>query len=146
MSRVDVGHVLAGSICHRLVVTGRVSDNALFVGPIMHELGWQHDDAHADRIAAAITMGHIIECAAACTGGMSSRYAEMPAMGRVGFPLVEFHRDATAIITKVPGSGGRVDEWTVKEHLVYEIADPRHYVMPDGVADFTTLRLVDQGD
>lgn len=129
-----------------IVVTGRVSDNALFVGPIMHELGWRHDEAHADRIAAAITIGHIIECAAACTGGMSSRYATMPAMGRVGFPLVEFHRDATAVITKVPGSGGRVDEWTVKEHLVYEIADPRHYIMPDGVADFTTLRLVDHGD
>ena len=129
-----------------VIVTGRVSDSALFVGSIMHELGWRHDEAHADRIAAAITVGHIIECAAACTGGMSSRYAEMPAMGRVGFPLVEFRHDATALITKLPATGGRVDQWTVKEHLVYEIGDPRRYIMPDGIADFTTLRLADDGD
>lgn len=128
-----------------VVVTGRVSDNAVYVGPIMHEFGWRHDAAHADRIGAAITVGHIVECAAACTGGMSSRYAEMPDMGRVGFPIIEFHRDASAVITKVPGSGGRVDQWTVKEHLLYEITDPRHYAMPDGVADFTTLRLAEEG-
>jgi hypothetical protein len=128
-----------------VVVTGRVSDNAVYVGPLMHEFGWRYDPEHADRIGAAITVGHIVECAAACTGGMSSRYAEMPDMGRVGFPLVEFHRDGTAVITKVPGTGGRVDQWTLKEHLLYEIADPKQYVMPDGVADFTTLRLVEDG-
>jgi hypothetical protein len=128
-----------------VVVTGRVSDNAVYVGPLMHEFGWRYDSEHADRIGAAITIGHVIECAAACTGGMSSRYAEMPNMGWVGFPIVEFHRDGSAVVTKVAGTGGRVDQWTVKEHLLYEIADPRHYVMPDGVADFTTLRLVEEG-
>ena len=127
-----------------VVVTGRVSDNAVYVGPLMHEFGWRYDAEHADRIGAAITIGHVVECAAACTGGMSSRYAEMPDMGRVGFPLVEFHRDGSAVITKLPGTGGRVDQWTIKEHLLYEIADPRQYVMPDGVADFTTLRLLEE--
>lgn len=124
-----------------VIVTGRVSDNAVYVGPIMHEFGWKHDAAHADRIAAAITVGHIVECAAACTGGMSSRFAEMPHMGRPGFPAIDFFADATAEITKLEGTGGRVDTFTIKEHLVYEIHDPRHYVMPDGISDFTSLHL-----
>ncbi|MFG1302941.1 acyclic terpene utilization AtuA family protein [Xanthobacter autotrophicus] len=128
-----------------IVITGRVSDNAPYVGALMHEFGWRHDDAHADRIGAAITVGHLVECAAGCTGGMSSRFAEMPAMGRAGFPIVEFARDATATVTKLPGTGGRVDAFTVKEHLLYEIGDPSNYMMPDGTADFTTLHLEEAG-
>lgn len=128
-----------------VVLTGRVSDNALFVGPIMHEFGWRHEPEFADRISAAITVGHVVECAAGATGGMSSRFAEMPGMGRVGFPIVEFQGDGSAVVTKLPGTGGRVDEFTIKEHLVYEIADPTDYRMPDGVADFTRLRLAPDG-
>ena len=101
-----------------VVVTGRVSDNGPYVGPIMHEFGWSHDAEYADRVAAAITVGHLAECASAVTGGMSSRWAEMPRMGEVGFPIIEFSRDGTAEITKLPGTGGRVDQWTVKEHLL----------------------------
>src|SRR5690606_19783175 len=82
---------------------------------------------------------------AGCTGGMSSRFAQMPHMGRVGFPILEVGANGDAIVTKVAGSGGKVDQWTVKEHLVYEIADPRRYLMPDAVADFTTLKLEDEG-
>ncbi|QHE83426.1 acyclic terpene utilization AtuA family protein [Hydrogenophaga sp. BPS33] len=128
-----------------IVVAGRVSDNAVYVGPLVHEFGWQRDAAHVDRIASAITLGHIVECASACTGGMSSRFADMPHMGRVGFPIVEFHRDGSAVVTKVPGSGGKVDAFTIKEHLVYEIGDPRRYLMPDGIADFTSLALREDG-
>lgn len=124
-----------------LVITGRVSDNALYVGPIMHAYGWRYDDDHVDRIASAICLGHIVECAAGCTGGMSSRFGEMPRMGEVGFPVIEILADGSATISKVAGSGGKVDAFTVKEHLVYEIADPRSYMMPDGVADFTSLTL-----
>lgn len=129
-----------------VVVTGRVSDNGLYVGAAMHAFGWRHVPADAHRIAAAITLGHVVECAAACTGGMSSRFEQMAHMGRVGFPIIELSEDASAVISKVPGSGGRVDPFTIKEHLVYEIADPRNYLMPDGVADFTTLQLQDLGD
>jgi hypothetical protein len=128
-----------------VVVTGRVSDNGPYVGPIMHEFGWRHDDHHADRIAAAITVGHLAECAAGVTGGMSSRWAEMPRTGEIGFPLIEFSRDGTAVITKLPGTGGRVDQWTVKEHLLYEVGDPRNYLMPDGVPDFTSIQLDEIG-
>ncbi|CAB3925201.1 hypothetical protein AKG08_25235 [Achromobacter piechaudii] len=124
-----------------IVVTGRVSDNALYVGPIMHEFGWKHDHVHVDKIAAAITAGHILECACPCTGGMSSRFASMPRMGMVGFPYVDFAQDATAEISKLFDTGGVVDIDSVREHLVYEIADPRRYLMPDGIADFTSLRL-----
>jgi hypothetical protein len=124
-----------------VVITGRVSDNAVYVGPLMHEFGWRHDAAHADRIAAAVTLGHIVECAAACTGGMSSRFSDMPRMGCVGFPILEVQPDGSAELTKLPGTGGRVDEFTIKEHLVYEIGDPRRYIMPDGIADFTSLKL-----
>ncbi len=128
-----------------VVITGRVSDNAVYVGPIMHEFGWKHDAAHIDRIAAAITVGHIVECAAACTGGMSSRFNDMPHMGKPGFPAIDFYSDGSAEISKVAGSGGRVDQFTIKEHLVYEIHDPRRYLMPDGIADFTSLKLEETG-
>ncbi len=128
-----------------IVITGRISDNAVYVGPIMHEFGWQHDPAHADRIAAAIVMGHVVECASACAGGMSSRFADMPHMGRPGFPYFDISADGCAELSKLPGSGGRVDAFTVKEHLVYEIHDPRRYLMPDGIPDFTTLKLTETG-
>ncbi len=139
---------IAGALAEEadVVIAGRVSDNALYVGPIMHELGWRYDAAHADRVGAAITIGHVMECAAACTGGMSSRFAEMPRMGEVGFPIAEVAADGSAVVSKLPGTGGRVDAHTIKEHLVYEIADPANYIMPDGIADFTTLRLTDLGD
>lgn len=138
-----IAEALAGGA--EVVVTGRVSDNALYVGPIMHEFGWSHDAAHADLIGAAITAGHIVECASACSGGMSSRFDEMPHMGMVGFPIVEFARDGSFVITKPEDTGGKVDAFTVKEHLVYEIADPANYIMPDGIADFTSLKLEEIG-
>jgi hypothetical protein len=128
-----------------IVLAGRVADSTLYVAPIMHAFGWNHDETAPDLIAAAITVGHIVECAAGATGGMSSRFDEMPRMGAVGFPIVEMREDGRAVITKVPESGGRVDEWTIKEHLAYETVDPFHYRAPDGVANFTTLRLEEEG-
>ena len=127
-----------------IVLTGRVADSAVFVGPIMHALGLTFADV--DRVAAAIAIAHIAECAAGCTGGMSSRFDEMPAMGRVGFPVFDFDRSGDCVLGKLPGTGGRVDAFTVKEHLVYEIGDPHAYIVPDGVVDFTSVRLTDLGD
>jgi hypothetical protein len=126
-----------------IVLTGRVADSSVFVGPIMHALGIGFDEP--DTVAAAIAASHIVECAAGCTGGMSSRFETMPNMGRVGFPIIEFSRSGEFAITKVPGTGGRVDEFTVKEHLVYEIGDPNRYIVPDGIADFTSPRLMQDG-
>jgi Acyclic terpene utilisation family protein AtuA len=127
-----------------VVVAGRVADSSLFVAPMIHEFGWTHS-THVDHIAAGIVLGHIVECAAGCTGGMSSRFDEMPNMGFAGFPVIEVEDDGSAIITKLEGTGGAVDQWTVKEHLVYETVDPTAYLAPDGVADFTTVRLKELG-
>lgn len=127
-----------------VVIGGRISDSALYIGPMMHEFGWTYDPRFENCIGAAITLGHVIECSSATTGGMSSRWAEMPAMGRVGFPILEVSEDGSAVVTKVPGSGGRVDQFTVKEHLTYETLDPRRYLSPDGVADFTTVHVQEE--
>ncbi|MDI3317976.1 MAG: DUF1446 domain-containing protein [Bacillota bacterium] len=134
----------------QLVVTGRVSDNALYVGPLMHEFGWRYEEPYWDRIAAAVTVGHLIECAEMVTGGMTVRWRETPDPWNLGYPIAEVTElpggRVEAVITKLPGTGGRVDSWSVKEHLVYEVHDPRKYVMPDAVADFTRLRLTDLGE
>jgi hypothetical protein len=111
----------------------------------MHEMGWSYTAEHTDRIASAITLGHIVECASAVTGGMSSRWESMPSMGRVGFPILDVDPDGSAILSKLPGTGGHVDQFTVKEHLCYETLDPRRYMAPDGVADFTTVALEEVG-
>jgi len=128
-----------------LVIAGRVSDNALYVGPLMYEFGWEYSDQYIDRIAAAITIGHIIECSCCVTGGMSNMWKVSERPWEIGFPIAEVYENGEAVITKTPDSGGIVNEWTVKEHLLYEIMDPANYMMPDGIADFTAVRLSEEG-
>jgi hypothetical protein len=128
-----------------LVITGRVSDNALYVGPLMHELGWRFEPAFVDRIAAAVATGHVIECAELCCGAMSNLWDVVPEPWRVGFPIAEVSEDGSATIEKLEDTGGLINSWTIKEHLVYEVHDPRRYLMPDGVADLTTIKLDDLG-
>ena len=127
-----------------MVIAGRVSDNALYVGPLMHEFGWDFSDEYTDRIASAITIGHIIECSACCTGGMSNMWKVSERPWEIGFPVAEVYENGEAVITKTPNSGGIVNQWTVKEHLLYEIMDPANYLMPDGIADFTSLKLSEE--
>ncbi len=128
-----------------VVVTGRISDSALTVGPIMHEFGWTFTTPDWNKIGAAITVGHIIECACFCTGGGSCQWREAVEPWHIGFPIAECSDDATAVITKVPGSGGIVNQWTVKEQITYEVTDPANYAMPDGIVDFSSLRLQEVG-
>ena len=127
-----------------MVICGRVSDNALYVGPLMHEFGWDFTDEYTDLIAAAVTVGHIIECSACVSGGMSNMWKISERPWDIGFPIAEFYENGDAVITKTSGSGGIVNSWTVKEHLLYEIIDPANYLMPDGIGDFTALRLKDE--
>jgi hypothetical protein len=129
-----------------VVITGRVSDNALFVGPLMHEFGWQYGDPYWNRLGSAVIVGHLIECAENVSGAMSVRWQDMPSLWQVGYPIAEVEADGSAVITKLPGSGGRVNEWTVKEQITYEVHDPGNYIMPDAVANFTTLHLEDFGN
>lgn len=129
-----------------MVIAGRVSDNALYVGPIMHEFGWKFEPEFVDRIGSAIAVGHVVECAELVCGGMSNLWKVSPNPWEIGFPIAEVYPDGSAIVSKLSGSGGVINEWTVKEHLVYEVHDPRRYLMPDGIADLTSLRVEDLGD
>lgn len=129
-----------------MIIAGRVSDNALYVGPIMHEFSWEFSDEYVDRIAAAITVGHVIECSSACTGGLSNMWKVSDRPWDLGFPIAEFYENGDAVITKTPDSGGVVNEWTIKEHLLYEVMDPSKYTMPDGIADFTAVTLEEDGN
>ena len=123
-----------------VVVTGRVADASLFVAPMVHDLGWLFDDW--DRLAAGVVLGHLMECSGQATGGnFSGDWWNVPDLDRVGYPVCEMHEDGTALLTKPPGTGGRVSVDTVKEQLLYEVLDPHRYMNPDVVADFTSVRL-----
>jgi len=128
-----------------VVICGRVSDNALYVGPMMYEFGWDFSDEYIDRVAAAVTIGHIIECSACVTGGMSNMWKVSERPWDSGFPILEVYENGEAVVTKTPDSGGIVNTWTVKEHLLYEVIDPSNYLMPDGIADFTRIKLTEEG-
>ncbi len=128
----------------QVVITGRVTDTGLTLGPLMHEFGWAADDW--DKLAAGTIAGHIIECGAQCSGGNCQyEWQSIPDLANVGFPIAEASPDATFVITKHDNTGGRVNVPSVKEQLVYEMGDPHEYITPDCVADFTTIHLGDDG-
>lgn len=129
-----------------VVLGGRLSDNSLFVGPLMHAFGWTFENADWDLIGAAIAIGHLLECAGWSSGVGSNQWQHVPEPWNLGFPIAEVYENGDAIITKAPGTGGLISEWTLKEHLVYEVHDPRNYLMPDGIADLTAIRLEQVGD
>ncbi|HEX9165329.1 MAG TPA: acyclic terpene utilization AtuA family protein [Gemmatimonadales bacterium] len=127
-----------------VIVTGRVTDTGLTLGPLVHEFGWARDDW--DRIAAGTIAGHIIECGAQSSGGNLMRdWRKVRGLENPGFPIVEARADGTFAITKHPGTGGVVNVASVKEQLVYEMGDPHNYITPDGVADFTSIQLRQAG-
>ncbi len=127
-----------------VVVTGRSTDTALTYAPMMHEFGWSDEDH--DRIAQGVVAGHINECGAQASGGNALvDWWTIPAMERVGFPLVEAHSDGSFTVTKHPGTGGRVSRAVVTEQLLYEMGDPADYITPDVVADLTELTLDEDG-
>ncbi len=128
----------------QVVITGRVTDTGLTLGPLMHAFGWPRDAW--DRIAAGTVAGHIIECGAQASGGNClSDWKTIPNLAAVGYPIVEARADGTFDLIKHPGTGGRIDVAGVTEQLVYEMGDPTSYITPDGVADFTTIRLSQVG-
>jgi hypothetical protein len=127
-----------------VVVTGRVADASLFVAPMVHELGWRWDDW--DRLAAGVVLGHLMECSGQATGGnFSGDWWNIPDLDSIGYPVCEVSEDGSALLTKPAQTGGRVSVETVAEQLLYEVLDPRRYLNPDVVADFTTVRLGDAG-
>ncbi|MCP4433933.1 MAG: DUF1446 domain-containing protein [Actinomycetia bacterium] len=128
-----------------MVITGRVADASLFLAPLIHEFGWDARDW--DRLAAGVTVGHLLECSAQVTGGnYSGDWWAHGDFSEPGFPIAECEPDGTAVITKPAGTGGVVSFDTVREQLMYEVHDPAAYLNPDVTADFTSVRLDDLGD
>jgi hypothetical protein len=127
-----------------IVITGRVTDTALALAPMIHEFGWKADDW--DRLAAGTIAGHTVECGAQCTGGNCQvDWETIPNLADIGYPIIEAEPDGDFVITKHAGTGGRVTVDSVKEQLLYEMGDPREYITPDCVADFTTIYLDQAG-
>lgn len=129
-----------------IVLTGRVADAALTLGPLAHEFGWRWDDW--DRLAAGLTLGHLLECSGQGSGGnfgSAGEWARVPDYANFGYPIAETSADGSAILTKPPGTGGRVSFDTVRQQLLYEVHNPHAYFSPDVVLDMGTLELDDQG-
>ena len=127
-----------------VVVAGRSTDTALTLAPMVHRFGWKPEEY--DKLAAGTIAGHIIECGAQCSGGNCQvDWPTIPNMADIGYPIVEAEPDGTFVVTKHPSAGGRINSHVVKEQLLYELGDPKHYITPDCVADFTSIRLEDAG-
>jgi hypothetical protein len=124
-----------------IVVTGRASDPALFLAPMIHAFGWAMDDWNL--LGQGTVAGHLLECAGQITGGYFADpgYKDIPDLARLGFPIGEVGEDGSLVITKVEGSGGAVTAQTCKEQLLYEVHDPTKYLQPDVVADFSQVKV-----
>jgi len=128
-----------------IVITGRASDPALFLAPIIHAFGWAMDDWNL--LGKGIVAGHMLECAGQVTGGYFAdpSYKDVPDLARLGFPIGEVGEDGSLLITKVEGSGGAVTAQTCKEQLLYEVHDPTRYIQPDVTADFSQVEVEEMG-
>ena len=134
-----------------IVLTGRVADAALFLGPLVHEFGWSLNPADAagwHRLAQGLAVGHLLECSGQGAGGnfgSAGAWQRVPDLTHIGYPIAEVGTDGSAIITKAPGTGGRVNFHTVRQQLLYEVHNPHRYFSPDVVLDMGQIRLDDLG-
>ncbi|MCI0696031.1 DUF1446 domain-containing protein [candidate division KSB1 bacterium] len=126
-----------------IVICGRVTDPSLVLGPMIHEFGWKPEDF--DKLAAGTVAGHIVECGAQCTGANYTNWREIENFARIGYPIIEAYPNGEFFITKHEGTGGKVSVDTVASQLVYEMGDPRNYITPDVIADFTSIQLAQAG-
>ncbi|HMQ70518.1 MAG TPA: DUF1446 domain-containing protein [Ignavibacteria bacterium] len=128
-----------------IVITGRVTDTGLTLAPMIHEFGWDMNDF--DLMSAGTVAGHILECGGQASGGnFLGDWKSIPDLARLGFPIAEAFPNGEVIITKHENTGGRVSVETVSEQLVYEIGDPKDYITPDCIADFTSINIEDIGE
>ena len=129
----------------QIVITGRCTDTGLTLAPMIHEFGWNLKDW--DKIAAGTIAGHTIECGAQSSGGnCQTDWENISDLANIGYPIVEAYEDGTFVITKHDNTGGRINIAGIKEQLVYEMGDPKCYITPDCVADFTSIQLEPDGE
>ena len=128
-----------------VVLTGRAADPAMFLAPQIFEFGWQMDDW--TRLGRGTLVGHLLECGGQVTGGYFADpgLKDVPDLANLGFPIAEVDEDGNAIITKLPGTGGFVNAATCKEQLLYEVHDPKRYIQPDVIADFSAVQISEVG-
>ncbi|MCG2588090.1 acyclic terpene utilization AtuA family protein [Rhodohalobacter sulfatireducens] len=126
-----------------IVVTGRVTDTGLTLAPMVYEFDW--DLKNNDLMAAGTVAGHIIECGAQVSGGNFTDWETVDDLVNIGFPIIEARPDGSFFVTKHAGTGGLISEMTVKEQLLYEIGDPKEYITPDCIADFTSIQIKQDG-
>jgi hypothetical protein len=128
-----------------VVITGRASDPALFLAPLIHAFGWAMDDWNL--LGKGIVAGHLLECAGQVTGGYFAdpHFKDVENLARLGFPIGEVGEDGSLVVTKVEGSGGAVTAQTCKEQLLYEVHDPVRYLQPDVTADFSQVAIEEIG-
>lgn len=128
-----------------IVITGRAADSALFIAPMIYELGWKWDDWN--KLASGTLAGHLLECSAQSTGGnFLGNWQNVSRMEEIGYPIAEVRENGDLVITKPEGSGGLVNLATVSEQMIYETLDPQNYIAPDVIADFTSPSLTDLGN
>lgn len=130
-----------------MIITGRVSDPSLSVGPLVYEFGWNIED-NPDQMGQAVLIGHLLECAGQVTGGYYADpgYKDVPDLHKLGFPFIEVNETGSFVVTKVEGSGGLVSIDTCKEQLIYEIHNPKAYLTPDAIADFSQVTFTQVGE
>ena len=128
-----------------IVVTGRVTDSALALGPLMQNFGWAADDW--DKMAAGVLAGHLLECGSQITGGYHADPGrkDVSGLANVGFPIAEVEADGDIFVTKPAGTGGVVNTRTVKEQILYELDDPTHYLTPDATLDISNVQVEQVG-
>ncbi|MBE5987601.1 MAG: DUF1446 domain-containing protein [Paenibacillaceae bacterium] len=128
-----------------IIITGRVADPSLSLAPLCHEFGWSMDEY--EKLGKGTWIGHLLECAGQVTGGYFADpgYKDVPELWNLGFPIIEVDENGDGIVTKLPGTGGMVTRETVQEQTLYEIQDPENYFTPDVIADFSKVRIEQEG-
>ena len=128
----------------QIVLAGRVSDPGLVLGPAIYEFNWKKDDY--DKLAAGTLAGHILECGAQCSGGNYTQWKKIPDLANIGYPIATLSDDTTFTISKDPNSGGLINRYTIIEQILYEMGDPKKYISPDVVVDFTSFDIKEMSD
>ena len=128
----------------RIVLSGRVSDPGLALGPCIHEYNWSKNEF--DKIASGTLAGHITECGAQCSGGNYTNWKDVPDLANIGYPIIEMTNSGDFAITKHANTGGLINKHTISEQILYEMGDPKKYISPDVCVDFTSFQLVEKNE